>query len=239
MHQRFTCRAVPAPLARMLAACAAAATLAAVTASPAAANAGFNTGLARLAGLQNYSFTTSSSNNGYTFRIQGSVHGPRDWEITSTAPLKESTYDVNGHGYALALGQVIHEAFKTPEGYTHLDGERSAAQGLIGYTHVRGIRIRAKGSCKVAGTAGTVYRLETPTASAHLLLETVSACIAKQSGALLSYTAGIPSGSVLKSTLKGIRGASNSFRVDGIGKVGVIRPPRPHASPANASAPTA
>ena len=50
-------------------------------------------------------------------------------------------------------------------------------------------------ACRVAGKSGTTYYLATPLAAAPLLLETVTACVAKGSGALLSYTAGVPSGS--------------------------------------------
>jgi hypothetical protein len=220
-----------ASVAVALAACATTAALAAVPAQ-AAANAGFNTSLARLASLTNYRFTNVASNDGYKLAISGLVHGPRDWQTNVTAPLKESTYDVNGHGYSLALGHVIPVAFRTPAGLTHLDGEYSAAQGLVGYTHVTGMRISNRGSCKVAGVAGTRYFLRSPRADTKLLVETVSACISKRSGALLSYDVGVPSGSELKTL--GAHGMSTSFRVTAVGHVGVIRVPRAHATAAAA-----
>ena len=186
--------------------------------------------LERLAGLQNYRFTSSASNGGYTFRLSGIVHGPRDWETRSTLPVKETTYDVNGRGFTLVIGHIVPVTFKTPDGLTHLDGERSAAESLIGYTRVRGIRIATGGSCRVAGRSGTTYHLKTPRNAASLLVETATACVANGSGALLSYTAGVPSGSVLKSVH--LRGATLSFKVDGIGTVGVIRAPKAHATAA-------
>ena len=82
----------------------------------------------------------------------------------------------------MALGRVLPVRFKTPEGLTHLDGEPTAAEGLIGYTHVRGIRVTTKGPCRVAGKSGTTYYSATPLAAAPLLLETVTACVAKGSG---------------------------------------------------------
>lgn len=214
-----------------LAAFAAAAAVALVAApSAAVANAGFNTSLARLASLTNYRFTNIATNDGYKLEMSGLVHGPRDWQINATVPLKESTYDINGHGYSLALGHVIPVTFKTPEGRRHLDGEYSAAQGLIGYTHVAGMRISNKGSCKVAGLAGARYFLQTPRVDRKLLVETVSACIAKRSGALLSYDVGVPSGSQLGPLHA--QGMRASFTVTAIGHVGVIRAPRAHAATA-------
>lgn len=184
--------------------------------------------LARLASLKSYRFTSSGSNGGATFEITGVVHGTTDWETDAVTPVKERTYDVGGRGYSLVLGRVVPVDFKTPEGMSHLDGERTAAEGLIGYTHVRGIRITTKGSCRVAGASGTSYHLATPRDAAGLLLETVSACVAKGSGALLSYTAGVPSGSAASAVH--VRGATTTFTVSAIGGVGAITAPK--ASPA-------
>ncbi len=50
-----------------------------------------------------------------------------------------------GRGYAVTLGQVIQVSFATPEGLTHLDGEYSSAQSLVGYTHVTGETITTAG----------------------------------------------------------------------------------------------
>jgi len=179
--------------------------------------------LSQLASLENYRFTSSSSNEGHTFTITGLVHGPEDWETEATIPVPETTYDVGGHGYALALGHVEPVSFKTPQGYSHLDGERTFATALIGYTHVTGIRITRKGRCRVAGTVGTLYHLATPSTAASVLLETASACVADGSGALLSYRTGAPSGSAVAATP--LHGATSSFTVVAIGGVGEITPP--------------
>ena len=228
MHRTSRNRHRRATVAVGLATCTATVALATVALAtvPAAAtaSAGFNTSLARLASLTNYRFANIATNDGYKFEISGLVHGPRDWQTNATEPLKESTYDVNGRGYSLALGHVIPVTFKTPEGLTHLDGEYTAARGLVGFTHVAGMRISNRGSCKVAGMAGTRYFLQSPRAAKKLLVETVSACIAKRSGALLSYGVGVPSGSEL-GTLRA-RGISASFTVTVIGHVGVIRAPK-------------
>ena len=195
---------------------------AAATSSQASAS-GQPFSLARLASLENYRFTSSASNDGHTFAITGMVHGPTDWEIDTAVPVHETTYDVDGRGYSLVLGQVIPVHFTTPEGLGHLDGERTAAEGLIGFTHVLGIRITTAGSCGVAGRSGTLYHLATPRDAAGLLLETATACVAKGSGALLSYTAGVPSGSAAAAVH--VQGATGTFRVVAIGGVGVVRAP--------------
>ncbi len=215
----------PARLVAAATGCLAAAAFAATPAATAATPA-FGTNLNRLAGLTNYRFIYSATNDGYKLAITGAVHGPRDWEISATVPLKESTYDINGHGYSLALGYVNPVTFKTPKGLTHLNGEYTAAQSLVGYTHVTGMRISTRGACKVAGVQGTHYELLSPRADRKLLVETVSACIAKRSGALLSFAVSVPSGSVLK-TLHA-RATSGSFTVTSIGHVGVIRTPKAH-----------
>ena len=186
--------------------------------------------LARLSSLTNYRFTSTSSNAGATFEITGMVHGPEDWETEATVPVKEATYDVGGRGYSLVLGHVLRVSFKTPAGLTHLDGERTAAEGLIGYTHVRGIRIttKTKGSCRVAGKSGTTYHLVTSRAAASLLVETATACVAERSGALLSYTTGVPSGSAAAAAH--VRGATSTFKIEAIGGVGPIRAPKASAT---------
>jgi len=194
--------------------------------------------MSRLSSLRNYTFTASASNGGATFTVTGQVHGPEDWKVESTIPVAETRYDVDGRGYAVTLGQVITVSFATPEGLTHLDGEYSAAQGLVGYTHVLGERISTAGSCRVAGENGTVYHLRSPSDAASLLVETATACVAQGSGALLSYAAGVPSGSAAQAN--GIAGASSTFTVDSIGTVGVISAPsKPASTPTLPALPSA
>ncbi len=180
--------------------------------------------LARLASLQNYRYTAIAASSGHELVIDGAVHGPTDWKISVTSPVKETTYDVNGRGVSLVLGQVVPVTFQTPRGYSHLDGEYSAAQSLVGYTHVLGIRIRDTGPCVVAGEIGTSYYLVTPSASAGLVREAADACVARSSGALLKYSAGVPSGSAAKEY--GIQGLTYTFSVTSIGGVAAISAPK-------------
>ena len=193
--------------------------------------------LARLGGLRDYTFTSSASNAGYTITITGQVHDPEDWRTESTVPVPETHYDVGGRGYAVTLGQVMAVSFQTPEGLTHLDGEYSAAESLVGYIRVTGERITASGSCRVAGESGKVYHLESPSQAASLLVETATACVAQGSGALLSYTARVPSGSAARAN--NIAGASLSFTVNSIGGVGVITAPKAPAATPTTTAPPA
>ena len=193
--------------------------------------------LSRLSSLSNYTFTSTSGNAGYTFTITGEVHSPTDWETQSTVPVAETHYDVGGRGYAVTLGQVIPVSFATPKGLTHLDGEYSAAESLVGYTHVTGETITTQGSCRVAGESGTVYHLQSPSNAASLLVETATGCVAQGSGALLSYTAGVPSGSAAQAN--NLTGASLTFTVNSIGGVGVISAPKAPAATPAATAPPA
>ena len=191
--------------------------------------------LARLSSLRNYTFTASASNGGVAFTVTGQVHSPTDWKTESTIPVAESHFDVGGHGYAITLGQVIAVSFATPEGLTHLDGEYSAAESLVGYTHVTGESITTRGSCRVAGESGTVYHLQSPGNAASLLVETATGCVARGSGALLSYAAGVPSGSAAQAN--NLAGASLTFTVTSIGGVGQISAPRAPAKTPTPSAP--
>jgi len=178
--------------------------------------------LTRLGSLTNYSFTSTAGNGGYTFTVTGEVHSPADWETHSTSPAV-TNYDVDGRGYSVAIGQVLPTTFKTSDGLTHLNGETTYAQALMGYTHVTGIRITTAGPCSVAGVQGTTYQVKSPGADAALLVETATACVADGSGALLSYSSGVPGGSAASAVH--LKGASTSFTVNAVGGIGPIAAP--------------
>ncbi|MGC8511944.1 MAG: hypothetical protein ACP5P1_02750 [Acidimicrobiales bacterium] len=189
--------------------------------------------LARLGSLTNYSFVSTAGNDGYTFTVTGEVHGPTDWKTHSTSP-DVTNYDVNGRGYSVALGQVIPGSPQT------LDAETSYAKALIGYTHVTGIQITTGGVCDVAGVQGTTYQVKTPGADASLLVETATACVAKNTGALLSYSSGVPGGSAASAVH--ITGANTSFKITAVGDVAPIAAPQttpatsaPNAPPASSA----
>jgi len=181
--------------------------------------------LSRLSALHNYTFTSVATSGVYSLALAGRVHSPSDWEVHSTSPAV-TTYDVGGRGYGVALGQVIHITFNTPEGLTHLSGEQTYAEALVGYTHVTGIKITTAGRCTVAGTPGTTYHVQSPDAS--MLSEVAAACVDNSSGALLSYTSGINGGSAAKATH--LTGLATKFTVVSIGGVGQIYAPRPRVT---------
>lgn len=190
--------------------------------NPATQSGGGGLALTRLSDLTDYSFISTEANAGYTFTVTGEVHDATDWQTQSAAPAV-TNYDVDGRGYGVAIGQVTPVTLKTPEGLTHLDGESTYAQALIGYTHVTGIHIGTAGPCVVAGAKGTTYQVRSPGADASLLVETATACIAEGSGALLSYSSGVPGGSAASAAH--IQGAETSFTVTAIGGIGPIAPP--------------
>lgn len=180
--------------------------------------------LDRLSSLTNYTYTTVSGNGGYTFTVTGQVHSPTNWQATSSAP-RVTTYDVGGRGYAVALGQVSPVTFRSPQGFSHLAGEYSAAESLVGYTHVAGISITTGGACSAAGASGTTYHVKSPSADASILVETATACVANSTGALLSYTSGVPGGSGAAAIH--LAGANITFTVEAIGGVSPISAPSP------------
>lgn len=190
--------------------------------------------IARLGSLTDYSFISRSGNEGYTFTVTGQVHDATDWESHSTSPAV-TNFDVGGRGYGVAIGQVTPVTFKSPDGLTHLNGEATYAQALIGYTHVTGIRVAAAGPCNVAGVDGTTYHVKSPAADASLLVETATACVANGSGALLSYSSGVPGGSAANATH--LTGAETSFTVTAIGGVGPISAPAVSSTTTVASPP--
>lgn len=180
--------------------------------------------LARLAGLRNYAFTYNASG---AAKAVGRVHSPTDWQLAVTGgPTEVTTYDVNGQGYALVTGftQVERLLFKTPEGFTHLNGERTWAQAFIGATHVTGMRITSAGPCRVAGERGTAYDFKTALAARKIFSLADTACVSRTSGALLSFAEGVTGGSAAGAV--GLDGKSQAFTVTALGGVGTIRAPK-------------
>ncbi len=180
--------------------------------------------LARLAGLQNYTFTYSATGG---IHLTGQVHDPTDWEISTAVGAAPSvtTYDVGGQGYSTVAGaaSVQRVPLSNPEGYTTLNGERAWAEAFIGFTHVSGMRVTAAGSCDVAGQPGTAYDFATPSADAGTFSIADQACVARSSGALLSFAEGVTGGSAASAA--GLSGRSEVFTVTSVGGVGRIAVP--------------
>jgi hypothetical protein len=180
--------------------------------------------LATLAGLRNYTFTYSATGG---IDLTGRVHDPTDWETSDSvgAAPAVTTYDVGGQGYSTVAGfaSVQHVSLSTPEGYTTLNGEHTWAEAFIGFTHVTGIRVTAAGSCDVAGQSGTTYDFATPSADAGTFSIADQACVARSSGALLSFAEGVTGGSAASTA--GLSGRSEDFAVTSVGGVGPIAAP--------------
>ncbi len=187
--------------------------------------------VARLGGLIDYAFSYAFGSPSDETAV-GRVHGPTDWALSVTvtphAPTV-TTYDVGGRGYSLVKGlsRVEPVTFKTPEGLTHLNGERAWAQNLVDALHVTGVRVTTVGNCRVAGQRGTLYELRTPTASQGVFALAVRACVSRR-GPLLSLTEGVTGGSTAGAL--GLRGKTETFTVTSIGRVGTITPPKGSAA---------
>ncbi len=180
--------------------------------------------LASLASLGDYTFQVVTRSGRYSFEVSGAVHSATDWVVSSKAPAV-TTYDVGGQGWARALGRVSRVHLRTRQGWSHLDGERTYAEGMVGLTHVSGMRLVRAGTCTGAGRAGTSYRFELPGADRGLFDLLASACVADRGGALLFYSQGVAGGKLAGAVH--LSGDSYTFRVTSIGHVPAVTVPRP------------
>ncbi len=181
--------------------------------------------LAKLGGLQNYTFTSKNLAGSASMTWAGKVHSPTDWEVQTDAPAV-TTYDVDGQGSSVAVGQVAPVHLQTPQGVNHLFGEPAFAEQLFGYTHVTHIAITRGAPCTVAGASGITIHVRAPNAS--IVDESAQACVETSNGALLSYRGGVTGGSAANAT--GVSGHGMSFTVTSIGGVGQISAPAASAS---------
>ena len=181
--------------------------------------------LAKLESLQDYTFTSKNLAGTVSMTWTGKVHSPTDWEVQTDAPAV-TTYDVDGQGTSVAIGQVEPVHLQTSQGVNHLFGEPAFAEQLFGYTHVSGITITQGAPCTVAGASGVTFHVQAPNAS--IVNESAQACVETSSGALLSYQGGVTGGSAANAT--GVSGHGMSFTVTSIGGVGPISAPAASAS---------
>lgn len=190
--------------------------------------------LARLAGLRNYSFQMVSVSGRYSFEVTGEVHSPTDWRLSSRSPAT-TTYDVDGQGWSVALGRVSRLHLRSPQGWSHLGGERTYAQGLVDLTHVTGMKLVAGAPCAGAGRSGTTLRFELPAADKGIFELAASACVARQGGALLYYRQAVAGGAAAGAVH--MTGDAYTFRVTSIGNVGPIAAPKPAVTTTTAPVP--
>lgn len=186
---------------------------------------------ARLSSLDNYTFTTAFPDG---LSSSGEVESPTDWKTTGleNGRALETTYDVGGHGYAVVNGLpgVQTKSYLTPEGIDSLEGEAYFAKTLLLDAREAGVRVVAAGSCLVAGHAGTTYELRSAANAASVLAEAERACVARSTGALLSFGTAVAGGSAAAAA--GVVGAGGSFTVTSIGGVGPIIAPSAASSAA-------
>lgn len=185
---------------------------------------------ARLGSLRNYTFTSVNSDGRVTMTWTGRVHSLTDWKVQTDSPAL-TTFDVHGHGWALAVGQREQVTLQTPQGVNHLFGEQAFAEQLVGLTRIAGIRVTTGAPCTVAGAAGITYHLQSPNAS--LVNLQAQACVQRSTGALLSYQSGVIGGSAANAVQ--LSGHGTSFTVTSIGGVGTIAAP---AAPTGTPVPT-
>ncbi len=156
--------------------------------SPATTNAAAPDGLAlaKLGVLTNY--TSTITDNGQfteTFR----VHSPSDWEVFEGKPTPLSV-NVGGFTYLdvpSVSGTTLTYSWQrsaTTQSYAQSPYPNYAA-GFAALTHVAGAKLVRAGACIQAGIAGHLWHFAA--AAPGAVYPHVSACIADQSGALLTY----------------------------------------------------
>ena len=171
--------------------------------------------LAKLGSLTDYSATMTD--NGTT--LSYSAHSPTDWEFgTGSTPILH----VDGFSYTKSVnaqGQPVwYKTADNPGAYQHTAYPGAVAQ-FIGFTKATGVTVVRGAPCSAAGVAGHAWSVRSPSNST--LTEQETACVADQSGALLSLGTGA-SGSAVPSS-----GFSYSVTVTSIGNVATIPVPSP------------
>jgi len=154
--------------------------------SNAAAGARDGLDLAKLGVLTNYSATTTD--NGQFIQTYR-VYSPSDWEVFEGKPTPLSV-NVSGFTY-LDVPDVTGTAVTytwqrsgSAQPYAQ-SPYPSYAAGFAALTHVTGAKLVRAGACSQAGIAGHLWHFAA--AAPGAVYPHVSACIADQSGALLTY----------------------------------------------------
>ncbi len=136
--------------------------------------------LAKLGSLTDYSATMTD--NGTT--LSNSAHSPTDWELgTGSAPILH----VDGFTYTKTVnprGSRSGARPPTARAITSTPRTPGAVAQFIGFTKAAGVTVVRGAPCSAAGVAGHMWSIKSPSNST--LTEQESACVADQSGALLS-----------------------------------------------------
>lgn len=142
--------------------------------------------LAKLGVLTNYSATmTDNGQLTETYR----VHSPTDWEVFVGKPTPLSV-NLGGSTYAdvptVSGASVTYSWQATGSAQPYAQSPYpSYASGFAALTHVTGSELVEGGTCSQAGIAGRLWHFAA--AAPGAVFPHVSACIADQTGALLTY----------------------------------------------------
>lgn len=174
--------------------------------------------VAKLGTLTNY--TGTMTDNGASIAV--TVHSPTNWqESLGTIP----TFHIDGASYVKSInaqGQPVWYKNADPPTAYQQSPYPGAVQQFVGFTKVAGATIVRGASCTVAGTGGHLWTITSP--RNPVLREGESACVADQSGALLSLnTTG--GGSAAPAS-----GLSYSFTMTTVGSVPPFAVPAPVAA---------
>lgn len=171
--------------------------------------------LSKLGSLTNYAGTMTDSGTS----ISVSVHSPTDWQETlGSSP----ALHIDGFSYGKSInaqGQPVwYKSADDSQAYQSSPYPGAAAQ-FAGLTKVAGATIVRGAACSVAGISGHTWTIKSPNDVAAS--SAASACVADQSGALLSLGSGI-SGSAVPTG-----GLSFTYTMTSVGGVAVIPVPSP------------
>jgi len=171
--------------------------------------------LSKLGSLTNY--TGTMTDNGTSISV--SVNSPTNWQETlGNIP----TLHIDGFSYGKSInaqGQPVwYKNADSPDEYQQSPYPGAVAQ-FSGFTKVGGASIVRGAACTVAGVTGHTWTIKSPTTGT--LTEGESACVADQSGALLSLGTSA-SGSAVPSN-----GFAYTYTMDTVGGVPVTPVPSP------------
>ena len=170
---------------------------------------------ARLTSLANYSFSLTIGNGSTSTTITGKVYSPTNYFI-AVGPIQ--TYHANGKTYEVE-GNQPPQRVTLGKNFFNGQGLNTAAHTFLLLSNVPGATVRTNGKCSVVGTTGTSYLITSSSTQASSNQSPV-ACIANNSGTLLSLTQGTPSTAASSTS-----GQYYSFEVTGIGNVSPIQLP--------------
>lgn len=164
------------------------------------------------------SYTGTMTDNGEVISVR--VHSPADWQETLGKTPPSLYIDGSAYGRSLnAQGQPVWYRNTAPPQVYEQSPYPGAAQQFAGMTKVYGVTVVRGAPCTVAGVSGHTWTIKSR--SSGMLAEGESACVADQSGALLSLNTSASGSDVPAS------GLSYSYTMTSVGGVPSIPVPSP------------